>query len=188
MLADYRVTRLGEPIGRLFTLGSYSKMAKVAHIFGLLFSSVMVIRYIILTKNGLGNVFTNTSGHPGRLPPSTKWPCNAIFFLRVVKSFFLRTNGLTASAWQQLRKRPLLTTYLNCFRYPVEIPQAHGNNDSQPREPGTPWQNRQKTLEPNTYTLGLTQNHQNSWTQHLHSGRKKSLKLRTDGQGPISKA
>jgi hypothetical protein len=27
-----------------------------------------------------------------------------------------------------------------------------------------------------------------SWTQHLHSGRKKSLQLRTDGQGPISKA
>jgi hypothetical protein len=51
------------PIGRLFTLGNFLKITKVANIFGLPFST------LIWAKNGLGyalgDFFKNTSGHPG---------------------------------------------------------------------------------------------------------------------------
>jgi hypothetical protein len=45
VLVPFRVSRLGEfsPIRRLFTLGSFQKMAEAAHIFGLLYSTVKVM-------------------------------------------------------------------------------------------------------------------------------------------------
>jgi hypothetical protein len=64
-----RVGRLGafSPLGRLFSLGSFSKIAEVAQIFGLpLFLGKG--HSLISTKNGfdsiLGDFFTNSSGHP----------------------------------------------------------------------------------------------------------------------------
>jgi hypothetical protein len=51
----------------LFALGTYVKTTEVAHIFGLLNSTVKVYA-LILTKPGLGYIlgefFTNSSGHP----------------------------------------------------------------------------------------------------------------------------
>jgi hypothetical protein len=46
----------GGQIGRLFTLGSGLKITEVAHVSGLLFTTVPV-RYVILTKNGFGRLF-----------------------------------------------------------------------------------------------------------------------------------
>jgi hypothetical protein len=55
-----RVTRLGEfsPNVLLFALGSYIKITEVAHIFGLLYSMVMV-HEIILPKNGWATFLAN---------------------------------------------------------------------------------------------------------------------------------
>jgi hypothetical protein len=52
MMSTYRLTRLGEssPIGRLFTLGSFSKITEVAHIFCYFFQSTN--HALILTKMG----------------------------------------------------------------------------------------------------------------------------------------
>jgi hypothetical protein len=60
---------LGEfsPKARLFTLGSFSKITQGAEKFGaILFQRIDYV--LILTKNGLGyilgDLFTNSSGHP----------------------------------------------------------------------------------------------------------------------------
>jgi hypothetical protein len=52
-----RVTRLGEnsPKGRLFTIGSFSNITKVAQIFGLLFSACKSSA-LILTKTLFGYI------------------------------------------------------------------------------------------------------------------------------------
>jgi hypothetical protein len=72
-----RVTRLGEfsPIGRVFTLGSFLKITKVAQSVVLclctLFHGNSCV--FILTKNRLGNMVYNfSSGHPGRLSRKLK--------------------------------------------------------------------------------------------------------------------
>jgi hypothetical protein len=60
---------LGEfsPIGRIFaywvTLGSFVKIVEVAPIIVQLFSTVKVMYYVLITKNGLGNIL-GASGHP----------------------------------------------------------------------------------------------------------------------------
>ena len=66
------MTGLGEflPIGRLFSLGSFSKITEVAQISGLLISAVKNPVLILRKKNELGyilrDIFENASGHPGR--------------------------------------------------------------------------------------------------------------------------
>jgi hypothetical protein len=52
------VIRLGEfsLIGRLLTLGCVLEITEVAYIFGLLFSTVKVMHYVISTNNGLGYI------------------------------------------------------------------------------------------------------------------------------------
>jgi hypothetical protein len=65
-----RVTRLGEfsPVGRFIPLGGLLKLTEVAHLFVLLFTTLMVTYVLIFTKCGLGfnlgEFFTNSSGHP----------------------------------------------------------------------------------------------------------------------------
>jgi hypothetical protein len=76
-----RVTRLGirprfaqdSPNGRLFTLGSFSKMTEVARIFGLHSLAVKCSNYNIKRIGlHLGDFFTNSSGHRGH--DTTRFP------------------------------------------------------------------------------------------------------------------
>jgi hypothetical protein len=67
---------LGEflPVGRLISLGIFLKIAEVALIFGLLFSTEIAL-YCFFYKNGLGYILgdfiTSSSGHPALYLHST---------------------------------------------------------------------------------------------------------------------
>jgi hypothetical protein len=81
MLPSIRVTRFGEfwAIGRLLTLGRFSKITEVASAVGLPFTYVVKFYELILTKFGLGCVLgefiTNSSGRPVVDPQRVHYLC-----------------------------------------------------------------------------------------------------------------